>query len=157
MSDTGGSTPPEQPSLTPPQEALAQRPGSEADVTPAAEAASVPDAAGGGGNVPPAPPPPGQQQPDPGTPPHHSAHDRGIDEVIFRRDLNEVFLLIDFISGRSDKNLEDLKVPKIGGADKEVMTASEVVSEISKLGYPPPKGEQRGPKARRFCSWQRIS
>ena len=58
-----------------------------------------------------------------------------LDEAIFRRDLFEVYLLIDFISGRTDKTLDDLELT-LPGADAPLKGIA-VVQEIAKLRYPP--------------------
>jgi hypothetical protein len=61
------------------------------------------------------------------------------DELIFEQDLNEVYLLIDFVSGRCDRSLSALKVrdPDTG---KELST-SEIVEAISQIRYPPDRSK----------------
>jgi len=58
---------------------------------------------------------------------------------LFLRDLAEVHLLIDFISGRADKSLSGLKGLQIFAEGKLVTTDSsiQVVEEISKIAFPP--------------------
>jgi hypothetical protein len=63
-----------------------------------------------------------------------SDQEKLIDELYFRRDLNEVHLLIDFISGRPERSLDRLTMPGPGGAS---MTASEIVERIASMRYPP--------------------
>ena len=63
-----------------------------------------------------------------------SDQEKLIDELYFRRDLNEVHLLIDFISGRPERSLDRLTMPGPGGAN---MTASEIVERIASMRYPP--------------------
>ncbi len=60
--------------------------------------------------------------------------DRNLDEVIFRRDLYEVHLLMDFISGRTDKTLDDLEITTPDGTR---LKGVQVVEAIAKLRYPP--------------------
>jgi hypothetical protein len=68
------------------------------------------------------------------------------EELIYRQDLNEVYLLLDFISGRPDKRLSDLdnKIsdPHSNNADK--MSSAEIIARVSELRYPPdrPAGER---------------
>ena len=60
------------------------------------------------------------------------------EELIFKQDLNEVHLLIDFISGRADRSLSTLSMPHPTTPDK-MMTSGEIVEAISKMRYPPPE------------------
>ena len=61
------------------------------------------------------------------------------EEELFLRDLSEVHLLIDFISGRGDKSLAGLSdivtVDSAGG--KIALTPQRVVEEICMISYPP--------------------
>ena len=66
------------------------------------------------------------------------------DEVIFKRDLNEGFLLIDHISGRSEKSLRNLDVSglKLPGCDTPLgngssATISDVWRKFCEIRYPP--------------------
>jgi hypothetical protein len=68
-----------------------------------------------------------------------SADSRLLDELIFKRDLDEVYLLIDFVSGRADRSLSTLSMPHPTTPDK-TMTSSEIIEAISKMRYPPPEG-----------------
>ena len=68
-----------------------------------------------------------------------SVDSRLLDELIFRQDLNEVHLLIDFISGRADRSLSTLSMPHPTTPDK-TMTSGEIAEAISKMRYPPPEG-----------------
>ncbi len=64
--------------------------------------------------------------------------DQELQEEMFRRDLNEVHLLMDFISGRSDKSLTDLKdVPSSAAGAKGNLTAQEVVRRVCLIRFPP--------------------
>ena len=72
-----------------------------------------------------------------------------IDEEIFKRDLNELYLLIDFVSGRPDKNLDSLTIPDptatwpIGsGQQRPNFDAAEAVKRIARIRWPPPRDEQ---------------
>jgi hypothetical protein len=71
-----------------------------------------------------------------------------IDEEIFKRDLNEVYLLIDFISGRPDKDLAGLTIPDptttwpLGsGQQRPNFDAAEAVKRITPIRWPPPRNE----------------
>ena len=59
-----------------------------------------------------------------------------LDRLIFEQDLNELHLLIDFVSGRSDRTLTSLTMPDPTAPDK-TMTAAEIVEAITKMRYPP--------------------
>jgi hypothetical protein len=61
-----------------------------------------------------------------------------IDELIFKRDVNEGFLLIDYISGRTEKSLKDLdtdrlEVPSAG----QKATNSQIWKRFCEIRYPP--------------------
>src|SRR4051812_43394745 len=58
------------------------------------------------------------------------------DEFVFRRLLDEVYLLLDFVSGRQDKSLDDLKGIDIPG-EPGPTTAAQVIAHICTLRYPP--------------------
>jgi hypothetical protein len=60
------------------------------------------------------------------------------DELIFKRELNEVHLLLDFISGRPGVHLGsiDLRMPKPGYPD-ETLNTFETITYVFKLRYPP--------------------
>ncbi|MFC6789045.1 hypothetical protein ACFQE0_05010 [Methylobacterium komagatae] len=61
--------------------------------------------------------------------------------LLFGQELNEVYLLLDFISGRPDKHLSDLKdkIPKTdtNSGAAQMMSQDDVIEYISKLRYPP--------------------
>lgn len=57
------------------------------------------------------------------------------DEEIFRRDLNEVHLLIEFISSLPGKSLNDLALPD--PATGQIMTVSAAVARLSQIRFPP--------------------
>src|SRR4051794_5953463 len=59
------------------------------------------------------------------------------DQLIFDQNLNEVYLLIDFISGRSDRSLSSLSIPNPKGATSETFKAAEIVERIAAMRYPP--------------------
>lgn len=60
------------------------------------------------------------------------------DRALFEQDLDEVYLLLDHISGRTDKSLEGLKVKLLDekGALVEMDSAS-FIATITRLRYPP--------------------
>jgi hypothetical protein len=74
-----------------------------------------------------------------------------IDEEIFYRDLNEVHLLIEFISSLPGKSLTDLNlpdpswklapnpvgVPNPADAKRRIMDEAEAVARISRIRFPP--------------------
>jgi hypothetical protein len=74
----------------------------------------------------------------PAPPETGQSHQEMIDEVLFKRNLDEVFLLLDFISGRPEKQLSSLKVPDPDGADD--LTAQKVVAHLASIRYPAPPG-----------------
>ena len=59
-----------------------------------------------------------------------------IDELIFRQYLDEVHLLMDFVSGRADRSLAMLTMPN-PAAPGETMTSGAIVKAISEMRYPP--------------------
>jgi hypothetical protein len=59
-----------------------------------------------------------------------------IDELIFRQYLDEVHLLMDFVSGRADRSLATLTMPN-PAAPGETMTSGAIVKAISEMRYPP--------------------
>jgi hypothetical protein len=61
---------------------------------------------------------------------------RPLDELIFRRDLDEVHILICFLSGRNDRSLQTLS-PRDPDDPGKTMTASEIIEPITKMRYPP--------------------
>ena len=63
------------------------------------------------------------------------------DELIFDQDLNEVYLLIDFISGQSNHSLSTLKI-KDPDSDKE-LSAVQILEAISQMRYPPDRSKPR--------------
>ncbi|RDJ98073.1 hypothetical protein [Paraburkholderia lacunae] len=72
------------------------------------------------------------------------------DELIFKRDLNEVHLLLDFISGRPDSHIWDIgdvKFPDRSSGNGAVLTAYQVIERICELRYPPPTGQNTPDKA----------
>ncbi len=60
------------------------------------------------------------------------------ERLIFRQELNEVYLLLDFISGRPDKHLSDLD-DKISNPEdgKSKLSLTEIVARVSAMRYPP--------------------
>src|SRR5438477_11270808 len=59
------------------------------------------------------------------------------EELVYRQDLNEVYLLLDFISGRPDKRLSDLD-NKISYESPSVkLSSAEIIARVSKIRYPP--------------------
>ena len=61
------------------------------------------------------------------------------EELIYLQDLNEVYSLLDFISGRPDKRLSDLgnKIsdPRSNNTDK--LSSAAIIARVSQLRYPP--------------------
>ena len=65
------------------------------------------------------------------------------EEELFLRDLSEVHLLMDFISGRADKSLADLKdvcTRDIEGRPLAAIEPQQVIEEVCKISYPPEGG-----------------
>jgi hypothetical protein len=59
-----------------------------------------------------------------------------IDELIFRQYLDEIHLLMDFVSGRADRSLATLTMPN-PAVPGETMTSGAIVRAISEMRYPP--------------------
>ena len=70
----------------------------------------------------------------------HDANRELINEVIFLRDLDEVHLLLDFISGRTDKTLNDFEITLPDGT---AMQGAKLIEELTKIRYPTPVGRDR--------------
>ncbi len=64
-----------------------------------------------------------------------------LSEVIHRCMLNEVFLLLDFISGRSDSTLAGLGGMVDPARPDRAMTATEALTALNHIRYPPPDSE----------------
>ena len=62
------------------------------------------------------------------------------DELVFKRELNEVHLLIDFISGHADTRLWNLDVKVFENEDGKAdgLSAFKIYERISELRYPQP-------------------
>src|SRR5215467_12759096 len=73
------------------------------------------------------------------------SRDQAIDEEIYRRDLAEVHLLMDFISGLPNKSLNDLRLPDPGwprpgdklDEPRPAMDPAHAVTRISQIRFPP--------------------
>jgi hypothetical protein len=75
-----------------------------------------------------------------GDPDEVSKRNAELQQEMFWRDLNEVHLLMEFIQGRPDKSLTDLKDivrPGTSATPPTLMTPNEVVHEVSKVRFPP--------------------
>ena len=59
-----------------------------------------------------------------------------LDELIFKQDLNEVHMLIDFVSGRADRSLRDLTIPHPDDPTK-TMGSGDIMKSIAEMRYPP--------------------
>src|SRR5690242_12936976 len=55
-------------------------------------------------------------------------------KVVFHRELNEVHLLLDFVTGRSDKNISDLKI-SMARSTKQ-LGPDEIVRKITEIRFP---------------------
>lgn len=81
----------------------------------------------------------------------HSDQDALIDDHLFRRTLDEVYLLIDFVSGRSDRCLRELTVPDVEAPNDPkalpcMLPAEDVIERIAQMRYRPgdcPKTKSR--------------
>jgi hypothetical protein len=75
---------------------------------------------------------------DRGTPPRpvRSPEEQLFDELIFKSELNEVYLLIDFVSGRPDRNLDRLTMPN-PAMSATTLSSAAIVERISLMRYPP--------------------
>ncbi|SIT43786.1 membrane hypothetical protein [Paraburkholderia ribeironis] len=72
------------------------------------------------------------------------------DELIFKRDLNEVHLLLDFISGRPDSHIWDIgdvKFPDRNDGNGALLTPYQVIERICEMRFPPPSGQNMADKA----------
>ena len=69
--------------------------------------------------------------------PEATSDDRELlDELLFKQDLNEVHLLIDFVSGRADRSLSMLSIPDPEDPTK-TMASGVVIKAIAEMRYPP--------------------
>jgi hypothetical protein len=65
------------------------------------------------------------------------------DELIFQQELNEVYLLLDFISGRPDKHLSDLDGKIADLSNATTMNLTTILERVSLLRYPPQTAEPK--------------
>ena len=59
-----------------------------------------------------------------------------LDKLIFEQNLDEVHLLVDFVSGRADRSLATLAIPN-GGNPVTTMTSRQIIEKIAEMRYPP--------------------
>jgi hypothetical protein len=59
-----------------------------------------------------------------------------LDKLIFEQNLDEVHLLVDFVSGRADRSLATLAIPS-GGNPVTTMTSRQIIEKIAEMRYPP--------------------
>ena len=83
-----------------------------------------------GGATGPTPKTPGPARRKPGR------DEKRLRKLIFRQDLNEVHLLIDFISGRADRSLTTLAMPDPTQPSR-MMGSGEIVQRLTQMRYPP--------------------
>jgi len=69
----------------------------------------------------------------------HGAEERLIDDLLFNRTLNEVYLLIDFISGRPDRSVRALTMPdpETPNAPPRMLSSGEIIERVAEIRYPP--------------------
>jgi hypothetical protein len=68
--------------------------------------------------------------------PSQSENDKLINALLFKKDLNEVHLLIDLVSGRADRSLSILSIPDPDNSSK-ILTSPEILTRIAQMRYPP--------------------
>jgi hypothetical protein len=82
------------------------------------------------------------------------------DLVVFAQELNEVYLLIDFVSGRADRNLGTLTManPNKGQeGESDPMMSGDIVKKIAAMRYPPdPRTPVANAQTRPCFFWRRI-
>jgi hypothetical protein len=82
-------------------------------------------------------------------PPPPSAEERRRQELIYRSDLNEVYLLLDFVSGRPELSFDRLTMPNLDSTNSTaVWSSAEIVTEIMKIRYPAPPSRPEEARAR---------
>jgi hypothetical protein len=73
-----------------------------------------------------------------------SPEEQELDRLVFWSDLNEVYLLLDFVSGRPDRNFNALTMVN----NNQTWHSWDVISEVAKIRYPPdPNPETRAHEA----------
>lgn len=60
-------------------------------------------------------------------------------DKLLERDLNEVYLLLDFVSGRPERRLGELTMPDPTKDDGTIWKSGEIVRQIALIRYPPKK------------------
>src|SRR6266550_5496372 len=65
-----------------------------------------------------------------------SGNRQQLDKLIFEQNLDEVHLLVDFVSGRADRSLATLAIPN-GGNPVTTMTSRQIIEKIAEMRYPP--------------------
>ncbi len=74
-------------------------------------------------------------------------HDLMVDQIVFKRDLDEVHLLLDHVSGQTDKSLDSLRVAdETDPSGQKAMSTRAVVERITSIRYPP-EGKTSAPTA----------
>jgi hypothetical protein len=76
-------------------------------------------------------------QGDTPAPTEPSGNSELLDELIFKQDLNEVHLLIDFVSGRADRSLSTLSMPDPADPTNKMINSGDILMRIAKMRYPP--------------------
>jgi hypothetical protein len=82
--------------------------------------------------------------------PKAAVSETSFEEFVYRQHLNEVYLLLDFISGRPDKRLSDLdnKISDPHSRNKHPMSSAEIVARVTKMRHPPdPHARERAADA----------
>src|SRR5213082_3061835 len=75
-----------------------------------------------------------------------------LDKLIFEQNLDEVHLLVDFVSGRADRSLATLAIPN-GGNPVTTMTSRQIIERSPRCAIHPTAATPRMPTTlRSFCS-----
>ena len=65
-----------------------------------------------------------------------SSHEDELNQAFFKRDLDEVHLLMDFVCGRPGKSLEELQIPDPADASR-ILTPADAVRLVTEIRFPP--------------------
>jgi hypothetical protein len=137
----GGAQPPEPVAAVPPPPAApsaaappAQPPTAVPPPPPEPPVPPPPPQPGVGPAPPPPPPPPPSSAATPGA--NGGPPDGPRPEVILKSDLAQVYLLLDFITGRPERNLDTVAMKNPANPDQE-WRSGQIVQQIMQIQYPP--------------------
>jgi hypothetical protein len=71
-----------------------------------------------------------------GPPEQQTGNRQQLDKLIFEQNLDELYLLVDFVSGRADRSLSQLTIPSPDNSPIP-MASRQIMQQIAAMRYPP--------------------